>query len=208
MPTASRSTTPLRAAPRRRPSKQRRIARKTLPCPAARRGIWRSGSLCSSLERGIALWFCGKGRRLKARQCACRNPHPTRFAGRPPPFRGRLRGSAIRRSVARHLERIVEGRHILAWVVLRIGELRDAEIVRPRFVALVDARIEIDEMPAGLASRLHDQLDVALAVEGAGIADVIVVVDHVNDVGGLAPTYALEMQAEGGAGRPVSNIDR
>src|SRR5690348_1702813 len=79
--------------------------------------------------------------------------------------------------IGRHLEGEMEGGQVFAGVVGRIGELRDAEIVRPRFVALVDAGIEIDEMPAGLASRLHDQLDIALAVESAGIADVIVVVD-------------------------------
>src|SRR5229473_2568527 len=41
--------------------------------------------------------------------------------------------------------------------------------------AFVDSRIEVDEMPAGLAGGLHDQLDVALAVEGTGIADIVVV---------------------------------
>ena len=57
-------------------------------------------------------------------------------------------------------------------MVVRIGELREAVIVRPRLLALVDAGIEIDEVPARLAGRLHDDLDVALAVEGAGVAAV------------------------------------
>src|SRR5216683_4923560 len=104
----------------------------------------------------------------------------------------------IRRNVAGHFEREVERRQILAWMILRIGELRDAEVVGPRLGAFVDAWIEIDEMPAGLAGGLHDKLHIALAVEGARIADIVVVVDQMVDVGGLGPAHALEMKPERG----------
>src|SRR5262245_65202344 len=87
------------------------------------------------------------------------------------------------------------------------GELRDAEIVRPRLLALVDARIEIDEVPAGLAGRLHDHLDVALAVEAAGIADIGVVVDDMHDVGGLGPARALQLMAKLVPAGPPPTID-
>src|ERR1700722_2846598 len=43
----------------------------------------------------------------------------------------------------RHLEGEVEGRQIFARMVVRKGELRDAEIVRPCLGAFVDAGIEI-----------------------------------------------------------------
>src|SRR5262245_43758381 len=108
----------------------------------------------------------------------------------------------------RHLEREAERRIVLAGVIVVPGELRDTEIVRPRFLALVDARIEIDEVPAGLAGRLHDHLDVALAVEAAGIADIGVVVDHVHDVGGLGPTRALQVNPKLGAGWPAPDVER
>src|SRR5438128_9358908 len=82
------------------------------------------------------------------------------------------------RAAARgHLEGEAESRQVFARMVFGKGELRDAEVVRPRLLALVNARIEIDEMPARIAGSLHDQLDIALAVEGAGIADIAVVVD-------------------------------
>ena len=55
------------------------------------------------------------------------------------------------RLARRHLKGKVEGRQILPRMVLRISQLRDAEIVGPRLGAFVDAGIEIDEMPAGLA---------------------------------------------------------
>src|SRR6516164_5264488 len=102
----------------------------------------------------------------------------------------------------------VERGQILARMVLRIGELRDAEIVRPRLGSFVDAGIKVDEMPAGLAGSLHDQFHIALAVEGAGIADIIVVIDHVIDVGGLGPAYALEVNPECGVGRTAAHVHR
>ena len=63
-------------------------------------------------------------------------------------------------------------------------------------------------MPARIAGGLHDQLDIALAVEGAGIADIAVVVDQVDDIGGLAPAHALEVDAERGADRAARDIER
>src|SRR5258708_9244614 len=99
-------------------------------------------------------------------------------------------------SVRRYFEGEVEGGEVLVRVIGRIGELGDAEIVGVGLGALVDARIEIDEVPAGRAGRLHEHLDITLAVEGAGIARIGVVVDHVDDIGGLGPAPAFEMQRE------------
>src|SRR5205807_7313265 len=96
------------------------------------------------------------------------------------------------------------GGQILARMVLRIGQLGNAEVVRPRLSTLVDAGVEIDEMPTRRAGRLDRDLDIALAVEGAGIADIAVVVDQMVDVGGLGPADALEMHREGGAHRPAA----
>src|SRR6516225_2664401 len=95
------------------------------------------------------------------------------------------------RLARRHFESEVEGGQILARMVLRVGQLRDAEVVRPRLGSLVDAGVKIDEMPTRRAGRLDQDLDIALAVEGAGIADIAVVVDHTVDVGGLGPADAL-----------------
>src|SRR5262249_10583773 len=66
----------------------------------------------------------------------------------------------------RHFEREVEARQVLARMVVREGELRDAEIVRPRLGAFVDAGVEIDVVHAGRTGCPHDDLDIALAVEG------------------------------------------
>src|SRR6516225_6972971 len=112
------------------------------------------------------------------------------------------------RGSARYLEGIAKRRQILARMVGGIGQLRDTEVVRPRLAALVDAGIEVDEMPAGLAGGLHDQLNIALAVEGAGVADVAVIVDHVHDVGGLAPADPLEVNTERGADRTAAYVQR
>src|SRR5262249_45497332 len=78
----------------------------------------------------------------------------------------------LRRAQAgrRHLEGKVEDRQVFARMVLVAGQLRQAVVDRPRLLALVDRRIKIDVVPAGLAGRLHDDLDVALAVEAACIA--------------------------------------
>src|SRR5882724_3301505 len=110
--------------------------------------------------------------------------------------------------ISRNLEGEAEGRIILARMVVVIGELRNAEIIRARLGALVDAGIKIDEVPAGFAARIHDHFDVALAVEAAGIADIGIVVDDMQDVGRLGPARALEMNAELGADRPAPDIER
>src|SRR5580692_4694086 len=107
-----------------------------------------------------------------------------------------------------HLEGEAEDRQVLAWVILVAGQLRQAVVDRARLLALVDRRIEIDEVPAGLAGRLHEDLDVALAVEAAGIAGMAVVVDHRVDVGGLGPARALEMDGELRADRTAGHIER
>ena len=60
----------------------------------------------------------------------------------------------------------------------------------------------------GRAGRLEENLDVALAVEGAGVADVAVVVDHVIDVGCFRPADAFEMDRERGADRAADDIER
>src|SRR6266566_3714482 len=101
----------------------------------------------------------------------------------------------------RHLKSEVEGGQILARMVVRERELRDAEIVRPCLGAFVDAGVEIDVVHAGRAGGPHDDLDIALAVEGADIAGVAVVVDDVVEVGGLGPADAFEMDREGRPGR-------
>src|SRR5262249_45536342 len=100
------------------------------------------------------------------------------------------------RTARRHLEGEAEARQVLARVIVREGELRQPVVVGPRLLALVDRRVEVDEVPAGLAGRLHDDLDVALAVEAAGIARDRVVVDQRVDVGGLAPAAALDVHPE------------
>src|SRR5271154_880973 len=88
------------------------------------------------------------------------------------------------------------------------GELRQAVIDWSGLLALVDCRIEIDEVPAGLAGGLHEDLHIALAVEAAGIAGVAVVVDHGVDISGFAPAHALEMYPERSLDRPAGNIER
>src|SRR5262249_47180289 len=101
-----------------------------------------------------------------------------------------------------------KARQILAGMVVGVGELRNLEVQRPGFLAFVDRRVEIDEMPARLTGRLEKDLDVALAVERAGVADVVVVVDDRVDVGGRGPAHALEMNLERGAGRPTPDVER
>src|SRR6185369_13069310 len=61
--------------------------------------------------------------------------------------------------------------------------------------------------PARFAGRLHDQLDVTLAVERAGVANVAVVVDHVDDVGRLAPANALQMNSKRGADWATADVE-
>src|SRR5215831_12450801 len=92
-------------------------------------------------------------------------------------------------------------------MVVRESELRQPVIVRACLLALVDRRIEIDEMPPGLAGRLHDDLYVALAVECAGVAASRVVVHDGVDVRRLAPANSLEMNSEGGSDRPARHVE-
>src|SRR5262245_56809175 len=66
-----------------------------------------------------------------------------------------------------HLEGKAEVRQVLTGMIIRIAELRDAKVERPRFLALVDGGIEVDEVPARLAAGLEEDLDVALAGTGA-----------------------------------------
>src|SRR5215204_7792029 len=93
-------------------------------------------------------------------------------------------------------------------MVLSIRQLWDPEIVRPRLGAFVDAGVEIDEMPSGFASGLHDQLNVALAVERAGVPDIAVVIDYMDNVGGFAPADALQMNSERRADRATADVKR
>src|SRR5262245_5368681 len=106
-----------------------------------------------------------------------------------------------------HLEGKAKARQILAGMIMRIAELRNAKVQRPRFLALVDGGIEVDEVPARLAARLEEDLHVALAVKGAGVADIVVVVDDRVDVCGLRPTHALQVNLERGARRPARHVE-
>ena len=108
----------------------------------------------------------------------------------------------------RHLEGVVEPGQVFARMILRIRELWNAEIVRARLGALVDTRVEIDEVPARRAGRFQENLHIAPTVEGAGIADITVVVDDVIDVRCLGPADALEVNHERGPDRPAGDIER
>src|SRR5215203_2912620 len=93
-------------------------------------------------------------------------------------------------------------------MVRGIRQLRDTEIVRPDLGAFIDAGVEIDEMPSGFAGGLHDQLNVALAVERAGVPDITVVIDDMDNVGSLAPADTLQMNSERRADRAAADIKR
>src|SRR5215203_3523636 len=93
-------------------------------------------------------------------------------------------------------------------MVLSIRQLWDPEIVRPRLGAFVDAGVEIDEMPYGFAGGLHDQLNVTLAVKRAGISDVAVVIDYMDNVGSFAPADALQMNSKRRADRAAADVKR
>src|SRR5579871_634810 len=104
----------------------------------------------------------------------------------------------LHRAVRRHLERKVEGRHVLVRMVRGISELRDAEIVQIRiaFRALIDARIKVDEVPPRRTGCGQENLHVALAVEGTSIAIIGVVIDDVGYVGRLGPTPPLDVNGD------------
>src|SRR5262249_11994011 len=60
----------------------------------------------------------------------------------------------------------------------------------------------------GCAGCPHDNLDIALAVEGADVAGVAVIVHDVVEVGGLGPANTFEVDGEGRPGRPAGHVHR
>src|SRR5271165_2708956 len=87
----------------------------------------------------------------------------------------------------------------------RVGELRDQKVPRPLLFTAVDRRVEVDEMPAWIARRLQRDLDIALAVEGAGIADIAVVEDDSVDVDIVQPTpFKCKVNGVPAGPRPTS----
>ena len=93
-------------------------------------------------------------------------------------------------------------------MIIGVRELRNAKIQWPRFLALIDCGIEVDEVPAGLAGRFKQNFHVALAVKGARVADVAVVIDHRVNVSGLGPAHALQVELEGSTCRPSAHVER
>ena len=93
-------------------------------------------------------------------------------------------------------------------MVGRVSELRDQKIPRPLLFAAVNRRIKVDEMPAGIARRQQGDLDIALAVEGADVADVAVIVDDGINIRGFGPADALQVQGEGRTGRALLDTER
>jgi hypothetical protein len=77
-----------------------------------------------------------------------------------------------------------------------MGQLRAQKVSRLLLFTAVDRGIQVDEMPAGIARCLQRDRDIALAVEGAGVADLAVVVDDSVDVRGLGPADTLQMHGE------------
>jgi len=93
-------------------------------------------------------------------------------------------------------------------MVGRVSELRDEKIPRPLFFTAVNRRVKVDEMPARIARSLQGDLDIALAVEAADVADVAVIVNDGIDIRGLGPADTLQMHVEGRAGRAALDIER
>src|SRR5271155_2594496 len=108
----------------------------------------------------------------------------------------------------RHLEGEAEARQVLAGMVGRVSELRDQKVPGPLLLAAVDRRIKVHEMPPEIARRQQGDLDIALAVEGAGVADIAVVEDDGIDIRGFGPADALQMHGEGRTWRAVLDIER
>src|SRR5579862_8816599 len=102
----------------------------------------------------------------------------------------------------------MEGGQVLARMIVRVGQLRGRIVVGSAFGAFVNARIEIDEMPAGIAGGLEKYLHVALAVEAAGVADVTVVVHYMIDIGGLGPSDAFEVNGKRRSDASPRHIER
>src|SRR5690606_24094841 len=129
-----------------------------------------------------------RGTALRARRAGAAGPTPYRL--------GRYLAS-----VGPHLEREGERRQLLARVVdvVEHGQLQERGVgVRRRGsagrydLALVDGRVDGDEVRAYTARRLEEHGDVALAVEPAAVANVAVVDQDRVDVGGLRPADALQ----------------
>jgi hypothetical protein len=72
----------------------------------------------------------------------------------------------------------------------------------------VDRRVKVDEMPAAVARRLQRDLDIFLAIKGADIADIAVVVDDGVDIRGLGSADTLQMHGRLRTGRAALDIER
>ncbi len=55
--------------------------------------------------------------------------------------------------------------NVLTGMVFSIGQLRGAEIIRARFIAFVNRRIQVDEMGTFCACRTHDDIDMPLRIK-------------------------------------------
>src|SRR5262249_20103384 len=128
----------------------------------------------ASLNRGDGLSLTGaggsRGRRGRGAACA--------------PARRLLRPLGAKGGRRRPLKGKAEDWQVFARMILVARQLRQAVVDRPRLLALVDRRIKVDVVPAGFPGRLHEDLNIALAVEAAGITAVAIVVDDRVDVGG------------------------
>ena len=81
-----------------------------------------------------------------------------------------------------------------------IGQLRYTEIVGLAHIrTLVDAGVQINIMPARLASRRKIDCYISLAIETASIAHVGIVINQGVNVGCLSPAHPFEMDSYGGA---------
>ncbi len=88
------------------------------------------------------------------------------------------------------------------------GELRDAAVQRPRLDSFVDARVQVDVVPARRPQYAEDDLRVAAGVEAAGVARIGVVVGDVVDVGGLGPADPDQLDHDLGARRTAVRLQR
>ena len=74
---------------------------------------------------------------------------------------------ATRRSTRDNFEGEAKDGQILTRMIVDCGQLRQTIVVRPTFGAFVDGGVEIDEMQTWGAGCLHNDLNIALAIEGA-----------------------------------------